>query len=126
MLFLGQYQAAITTLERLIQVTNKHHFALSALIVAYCRTGNEAGARALFEEIKVKCQQEIGCTGTGIAAAHLQDLEQAMAYLEKGFEVHDPLLLTLKYEHWVPENLKADPRFQLLLDRIGFPEKRSP
>jgi tetratricopeptide (TPR) repeat protein len=120
-LFLGQYPAAISTFERLILVTNKHHFALAALILAYCKTGNEAAARALFEDIKDKCQQDIGCTGTGIAAAHLQDLDAALAYLEKGLAIHDPLILTLKYEHWVPDNLKADPRFQNLLDRIGFP-----
>jgi adenylate cyclase len=123
-LFLGQYPAAIQSFERLIVATNKHHFALSALIIAYCKTGNEEGARALFEEIKGRCQQQdIACTGTGITAAYLQDLDGAMAYLEKGFAAHDPLLLTLKYEHWVPENLKADPRFQELLERIGFPEK---
>jgi adenylate cyclase len=122
-LFLGQYEAAITAFERLVLVTNKHHFALSALIIAYCRVGNYQRARELFGEIKGKCeQQQVGCTGSGIAAAHLQDLDEAMAYLEKGFEVHDPLLLTLKYEQWVPDNLKADPRFQKLLERIGFPE----
>jgi hypothetical protein len=86
------------------------------------KTGNDAGARALFADIKGKCQQDIGCTGTGIAAAHLQDLDAAMAYLEKGFANRDPLILTLKYERWVPDNLKADPRFQNLLDRIGFPD----
>jgi adenylate cyclase len=125
-LYLGQCQAAITTFERLILVTNKHHFALSALIVACCQTGDYQRAREVFAEIKGKCQQlDIACTGTGIAAAHLQELDEAMAYLEKGFQAHDPLLLTLKYEHWVPANLKADARFQELLDRIGFPEKRN-
>jgi adenylate cyclase len=122
-LFLGQHQAAIKTFERLIVATNKHHFAQSALIIAYCMTGNTEGAEALFKEIKSKCQDEVACTGTGIAAAHLQHLDEAIAYLEKGFSVRDPLILTLKYEHWVPENLKADPRFQKLLERVGFPEK---
>ncbi|MDQ4140559.1 MAG: tetratricopeptide repeat protein, partial [Bacteroidota bacterium] len=123
-IFLGLYEEAIRILEILLLVTNKHHFALSALIIAYCKTNNQERAWALFEEIKGKCQLDIGCTGTGIAAAHLQDLDTAMAYLEKGFSMRDPLILTLKYEHWVPENLRSDFRFQKLLDRIWSPEKK--
>jgi pentatricopeptide repeat protein len=122
-LFLGQYQVAINILEHLVLITNKHHFAVSPLIVAYCKSGEVQKARPLFGEMRDKClQQDIGLTGTGIAAAHLQELDEAMELLEKAFTAHDPLLLALKYDYWVPDNLKADPRFQNLLDRIGFPE----
>ena len=122
-LFLGQYQVAINTLEHLVLITNKHHFAVSPLIVAYCKSGEAQKARPLFGEMRDKClKQDIGLTGTGIAAAHLQELDEAMDHLEKAFAAHDPLLLALKYDHWVPANLKADPRFQDLLDRIGFQE----
>jgi adenylate cyclase len=121
-LFLGQYQVAINTLEHLVLITNKHHFPLSTLIVAYCKNGEVEKARPLFAEMKGKCQQQdIGFTGTGIAAAHLQELDEAMDFLEKAFTAHDPLLLALKYDYWVPANLKADLRFQKLIDRIGFP-----
>jgi hypothetical protein len=35
------------------------------------------------------------------------------------------MLLSLKYEHWVPAALKADPRFKVLLDKIGFPQEEA-
>lgn len=30
------------------------------------------------------------------------------------------MLISLKYEHWVLPASKADPRFKVLLDKIGF------
>ena len=61
---------------------------------------------------------------TALSAAYLNDLDEAFDYLEKAFDDRDPSLILLKYEPWVPEVLRADPRFQKILDRIGFP--RSP
>jgi len=59
---------------------------------------------------------------TGISAAYLGDLDTAFDYFEKAYEDRDPILTQLKCSPIVPTSLKNDPRFQNLLDRIGFPK----
>ena len=58
---------------------------------------------------------------TALSAAYLNDMDEAFDYLEKAFDDRDPSLILLKYEPWVPGSLRADPRFQQILERIGFP-----
>ena len=50
---------------------------------------------------------------------NLQVIEQLSA--QAACEEHEPLLLCLKYQRWVPDSLKEDPRFQKILDTVGFP-----
>ena len=61
-------------------------------------------------------------TITGLAAAYLDNLDEAFEFLEKAFADRDPLLIAIKHERWVPENLREDDRFQSLIERVGFPE----
>ena len=49
------------------------------------------------------------------------DKECAFAWLEKGFEQRDDLMIHLKVEP-VFDNLHSDPRFQDLVRRVGIPE----
>jgi pentatricopeptide repeat protein len=119
---LHQYEDAIATCKTAMAVSNRHHFAVNGLIWNYCKTGRYDEARALLNELKERNTKEyIAATFTGISAAYLNDLEEAFLYFEKAFNDKDPILLTLKYLNWVPENLRSDPRFQSLLDRIGYP-----
>ena len=49
----------------------------------------------------------------------LGDRDQALAWLERGFEQRDPKMAFLKVEpKW--NNLRDDPRFRDLLRRVGF------
>jgi hypothetical protein len=57
----------------------------------------------------------------GLAAAWSGDLDVAFSYMEKSYEEHEAMLLTLKTWPNVPDNLKNDPRCQELIKRIGFP-----
>lgn len=51
----------------------------------------------------------------------MDDFDKAFYYFDEAFKAKDGMLLSLKYEHWVPQTLKADPRFNDLLGKIGFP-----
>jgi len=74
------------------------------------------------DEIKEKSKKGyVTKTFTASSAAYVDGLDKAFEYLEEAYEDHDPVLLTLKYQPWVPAALKADPRFQKFLDKIGFP-----
>lgn len=119
---LKRYQEAIDTFNYLIKISNRHQHALTALIWAYCSTGNFEEAGALMDELKKRSATEyIGCTYFGLSAAWLGDVDTAIEYLEKAYNDLDPILISIKYSPYVPVLLRNDPRFQNLLDRIGFP-----
>jgi pentatricopeptide repeat protein len=119
---LKQYEEAIQTFTYSMKITNKHHFSLNALILTYCMMGNFDEARVLLDELKERSAKEyIGWTVTALSMAFLGEPDKAFDYLERAYDDRDPVLLSLKYELPVPETLKADPRFQKILDKIGLP-----
>lgn len=120
---LKRYEEAIDTLSYLMKISNRHQHALTALIWAYCSNGNFKEAQALMNELKERSGTEyIGCTYFGLSAACLGDMDTAFEYLEKAYIDRDPILISIKYSPYVPVLLRNDPRFQNLLDRIGFPK----
>jgi len=124
-LFLQHYEEALQIFDQLMQHTNKHNFTHGALVMTHCKMGNFEKARILLDELKERAKTEyIVCTVIGIAASWLnENLEEVFKYLEKGYREHDPMLLSLKYEHWIPETLKADPRYQALLNKMESSSK---
>ena len=121
-LFLKRYDEATLAFEKLIKISNNHHFAQNALIIAYCITWKFKKARLLLNQLKERSANEyIAYTVTAMSEAWLDNFDEAFTCLEKAYNDHDPLLVSLKYEHWVPGALKEDPRFQKFLDKIGLP-----
>ena len=117
-----EYDEAIAACKTAMEVSNRHHFAVNGLIWNYCKTGRYEEAKTLVNELKERAGKEyIANTFNGISAAHLNDLDTAFDYFEKAFHDRDPMILTLKNINWSPPGLREDPRFQKLLDRIGFP-----
>jgi pentatricopeptide repeat protein len=120
---LGQYEEAIVSYEKAMKISNRHHFAQNGLIITYCKMGDYDKANALMKDLKERqAKTYIACGFAGLSTAHLGNVDEAFDYLDKAYKSREPVLLTLKYEPWVPENLKSDPRFKRLLSRIGFPE----
>lgn len=124
-LFLGRYEEARTVLERLMKFSNKHSLVQGALIMTLCKVEKYDEAKALLDDLKERAKREfIICTVIGIAAGWLsQDLDDAFYYFEKGYEEHDPLLLSLRHESWVAPAVRDDPRYQKLLDKMSTPNK---
>ena len=74
-------------------------------------------------EIKERSQREYVANGLmAVSSAYLGKSDESISYLEKAFSEHDPVLLMLKHEPWVPKNLKNDERFQNIIEKIGFPD----
>ncbi len=119
-LFLKQYEEAVAVFDRLMKLSNRHNFAHGALIMALCQMGNKSRAKAELQDLKARTKKEyVVCTVIGIAASWYDDnLDEAFKYLEKGYRDHDPLLVSLKHEHWVPAALRQDPRYQRLLAKM--------
>ena len=120
---LHQYDESISSYETALNISNRHHFAVNGLIWSYCEKENFNEARTLMNELKERSKKEyIAKTFNAISAACLNDLDEAFEFLDTACEERDPVLLAIKYEKWVPAILKKDPRYQKLLDRIGFPK----
>ena len=121
-LALDQYENGVKLFEHLVEITNRFHFSINLLIMTYCEVWKFEPARRLMTELRERAENEyIPFTLLGLSAAHLDELDEAFEYLAKACEEHEPLLLCLKYQRWVPDSLKEDPRFQKILDTVGFP-----
>lgn len=119
---LQRYNEAIAEFLYLINLSNRHQQAITGLIWAYCSAGNIDEARKLKEELEMKSTHEhIGQIDFGISAAYLGDLDTAFDALAKAYDDLDPHILTIKRAPYIPPILRNDPRFQILLDRVGFP-----
>jgi adenylate cyclase len=119
---LHQYEQSLAVLEHLLPRSGRHCFVVGAMIATYIKMGNVEKAQQLRHELKERSQKEyIVSTAIAISAALLDDFDEAMKYFEKGLQEGEPLLLTLKYEHWISEKMQEDVRFRNLLNLIGFP-----
>jgi len=120
---LQQYEKAIASYENARRVSSKNYFSTFALIWTYCILHNTEKASQLFNEVKRKSESEyMPNTLMGLTSAYLGDFDEAFRYLKKAYDDPEAILLSLKYEPWVPSSLKADPRYHALLKNIGFPE----
>lgn len=120
---LQQYDEAISSFEFALNLSNRNSFTVNGFIWTYCISGRSDAARILMNELKERSKSEYVANAlTALSAAYLNDLDEAFGYLEKAYNDRDPILVMLKYEQWVPAILRADPRFQIFLDRIGFPK----
>lgn len=120
---LGRMDEAINSYELATKLSNRHAFAVNGLIWVHCELGNLQIANSLMNELKERSTKEyIPGTFTALSAAHLNNLEDAFYFLNRAFDDREPIILTLKNEHWVPKVLKEDIRFQNLISKIGLPE----
>lgn len=120
---LQQYKDAINILRHLIIISNRNQHAVHNLIWAYCGNKQFEEANVLFNELKEDSKTEyIAGMYAGLSAAMLGDIDTAFGYLDHAYNDRDPILIQLKHSPNVPASLKSDPRFQNLLDRIGFPK----
>ena len=124
-LLLKRYQESVVSYEAAMKISNRHHFAVNGLIWTCCLMGNFERGHELMNELKERSKKEYIANGfTGISAAYLNNYDEAFEYLEKAYNDHDPVLLSMKYEKWIPDILQEDPRFKNLLEKIGFPGKK--
>ena len=120
---LQQYEEATFSFESAMKLSKRDFFTVHALIWICCMTGRPDKARIMMNELKESSQSEyVDKTLIAISAAYLGDLDEAFDYLDKAHDDRDPILVTLKYEPWVPAALRNDQRFQNLLNKIGYPE----
>jgi len=93
---------------------------LAALGYAYALAGNRSEAQSILREMKALTQQAYPFSYLiAEVYAGLGESDRAFEWLNKAYEQRDYQLTWLKLDPMV-DSLRADPRFQDLLRRVGF------
>lgn len=114
------YGGAITAFQKAVQFSGGNSSYKANLAHAYAIAGKRSEAIAILNELKDRSKHELlNPFDVALIYAGLNDKDQAVAWLEKAYQGRfDPVILT-----WPAfDPLRADPRFQDLIRRIGLPQ----
>jgi len=114
------YAEAVAELQKAVELSGDSPTCIANLARAYVATGKRSEAIKLLDVLKKR--SSTGYSNSSEIAmiyASLGDTDQAMNWLEKGFEerFNPGVLLRPGFDP-----LRSDPRFQNLLRRIGLPQ----
>jgi TolB-like protein/DNA-binding winged helix-turn-helix (wHTH) protein/Tfp pilus assembly protein PilF len=140
-----RYDEAIEQIERTLELEPRFGSALACLERAYTLKGQHKEAlevllreenagietsdpqRAVKAIYRRRLERRIDATeknrrssyNTALLYAAIDERDRAMELMEKAFEERDPMLVSIKVDPAV-DFLRADPRFDRLLNRMGF------
>ena len=117
---MGRADEAVSYIEDAVRLGGRPHAFLGILGGFYGLQGNEAGATAVLEELEER-QRAGYAPGFWMAVAYggLGRIDEAFASLNRAVEERDSNLV---YLFFVPRSLGLhdDPRFEVILDRVGL------
>jgi len=117
----GQFPEATAEYQRAMQLDDAIGLRASLAIV-YAQTGKRAEAQKTLDELKSQSGQRfVSEADVAEIYAFMGQRDQAIEWLEKSYEARSGAMILLKrYPMW--DALRSDPRFQALIQKIGFPE----
>lgn len=117
---LGKYEEAVAALARARDASRANPSTLVALGHAYARRGQRAEAQRILDDLNLwKSRAYVSSYLVALIYAGLGEDDQAFACLNRAVEERDAWLNWLKTEPRF-DSLRADPRFEDLLHRVGF------
>ncbi len=118
----GMFAEAIAEARKARELNGANSQTTGSLGYALAKSGKQAEARSLLEELlKLSTERYVSPGNIALIYNGLGEREETLAWLERGYERRDAKMVFLKVEpKW--NNLRADPRFQDLLRRVGFPQ----
>ena len=118
---LGKYEEAIAECRKVIASSGRDPYPLATLGYVYALAGKHPEARNILEELMKMPDPGLLVLYSGaMVSAALSESDQAFELLNKTCDGRLALLLYLKVNP-IFDNLRADPRFQDLVQRIGLP-----
>ncbi len=115
-----RYDEAITELQRAVELSGGGAAQLGALGYAYAAANRRAEALEIVEKLKERSREHyVPPAMVATVFSGLGDKDQAMTWLEKAIEEHDPWLTGLKVDPMF-DSLRSDQRFVDLLHRLGL------
>ena len=116
------YAEAIAEYGQAVSLSGGSMLMKSHLGHAYAASGDKAKAQQVLNEIEERSKQGyVSAYLTAVIYAGLGEKDQAFKWLEKAYEERAEFLVYMKTDPRL-ETLRADPRFQDLLRRIGLPQ----
>ena len=113
------YAEAVAELQKAVQLSAGSPTCIANLARAYVLSGNRSEAEKLLSDLKKRSNPGYSnASEIAMIYASLGDTDQAMSWLEKGFEerFNPGVLLRPGFDP-----LRSDSRFQNLVHRIGLP-----
>ena len=120
----GRWDEGIAEIRRSIVLDRGFSAAQRAdLVYALVQAGRTDEARSVLEErLEHHRTHNAGAGATALAFARLGDADQALEWLETAYRERSPYLDSLDVEFGL-EKLRADPRYDRILEKIGHPSK---
>src|SRR5260370_6189554 len=119
----GKLLEAISEYQKAIEMSNDDHDATASLAHAFAVIGRRAEAQKILHDSQRKSKS--GYVSPYVIAtlyAGLGDKDRAFEFLEKAYQQRSlDISSHLKADLRI-DNLRSDPRFHLLLQRVGFPQ----
>lgn len=116
------YPEAVAEFRRAIEIQPENPLPLALLGHAYGVSGQPAKAQAIIDQLNAtSAHRYLSPVFLSLVYVGLGEKDQALAWAEKAYQEHAPLLTRLKMDPIV-DGLRQDPRFQDLLRRIGPPD----
>jgi TolB-like protein/Tfp pilus assembly protein PilF len=118
----GMYSEAIADINKAVTLSEGNVRARATLGYAYAVAGKRGEAQRVIGELQEESKRKyVSPYFIAVIYSGLGEKDQAFAWLERTYQERHPYLTLLKVEP-VFDNLRADPRFQDLLRRVGFPQ----
>ena len=116
----GMFAEAVIEARTARELNGVSTQTIAFLGYALAKSGKQAEARGLLEELlKRSAERYVPPYTIALIYNGLDERDKTLAWLERGFEPRDPKMVFLKVEpKW--NDLRADRRFQNLLQRVGF------
>ena len=116
----GNYPEAIGELRRALDLGGRSPLLVAVLSYTHAVAGHTEAAQSLQQELMESSAKGYPVSAAiGMTCIGLGEPEEAIDWLERGYEQKDPLMLDLNY-YPLFESLRSHPRYQELLRRMKF------
>ncbi len=115
----GKYNEALAECEKVKSLDTSPEFLVS-MGVAYAMMGNRKAAEQRLADLQALAKKRyVSPASLGLIYAAMGEKDKAFEWLEKGYEDHSWWMLFMKIDSRF-DKLRADPRFDDLLRRVGL------
>lgn len=118
------YGEAIENLNKTILLCGENSEFTANLAYVYAISGDKTKAETILEELQNTKKEYVSPVFVAMIYAGLNDKEKAFEWLNRAYDEHSEYLIFLNTDPKFAM-LKEDPRFEILLNRIGLKSKGS-